>query len=130
MTLVVWQVWRTLRAVGCQGRKIAGCKTLGVPGLVLAHWWEELGSGMSDHRAGVPRSNAGLLAGGVDFWSGRLRSAKYLAAGGWSSGPKLPLAHLGVDAGSWGSQGWCQPTGGYLLEFIIKITFYFFSKEI
>lgn len=64
-TLVVWQVRRTLRPVGCQGRKIAGCKTLGVPGLVLAHWWEELGSGISDHRAGVPRSNAGLLVGGV-----------------------------------------------------------------
>lgn len=92
--MVVWQVWRALRPAGCQGHKRAGCKTLGVPGLALAHWREGLGSGMSDHRAGVPRSNIGLLVGGVDFWGGWLRSPKYLTAGGWSSGPKLPLAHL------------------------------------
>ena len=62
-------MWQTLRPVGCQDQKIAGCKTLRVPGLVLAHRWEELGSGMSDHRAGVPRSNVGLLVGGVQAQS-------------------------------------------------------------
>lgn len=126
-TVVVWQVWRSLRPAGCQGHKESWLQSSGSPrpsagsyGGGRAWFWDEWPQGWGSQ---------------IEHWSsGRLelisevaglKKSKYLTAGGWSSGPKLQLAHLWVDAGSGVPKSWCQPTGGCLLEFVIKITFLF-----
>ena len=89
-----------------------------VSGLVLAHWWAELGSGMNGCRAGGPQSSVGLLlwgVGAVIYMAGcRFQVVPKLCqpAGGetvsqvdWLRGPRCPRAGVGLLVGKAGAQG-------------------------
>ena len=58
------------------GHKANGCGPPGVPELVLAYWWVESGSRISDCWAGDLRSNVRLLVGEASFKHGCLQSLR------------------------------------------------------
>lgn len=70
----------------------------GVPGLVLAHWWAELGFGVGGYRIKVPGSSVGLLVN---------RTSQFLS---W------------LTAGSQVFQSWCWPTveWGWILGWLAE----------
>lgn len=87
----------------------AGCRSLGVLGLVLAHWWAELGFKVGGCGVGGPGYSFGLLLGGTSCWHG------------WLCGvPKL-AGLLVSRAGSWAMglnvyQSWCWLAKGHGLS--------------
>ena len=115
------------------GHKVAGCRTLGSPGLVLYHWWMESGLGDPEAGASPPMDEArskgqcqpkgrqwqvlgsGCRAEGFQRWQ--------WTAGGWvwfltqltvgSMGPKACVALSAGGAWLSQSQRWFWPSGGW-----------------
>ena len=66
------------------GHKVDGCGAWGILGLVLDHWWVELGFGMGGCGVRLAGLSDGLWVGG---------SVPDMAGCGFQGVPKLVLAH-------------------------------------